>query len=227
MTTAVTTFPALEEQALTWPDIATALLVTDAPSCEAAGGLLRDIKTLRKEIGEFCDPVIEAGLKAHRSALAQKKKLEAPLLSAEKTIDATVGTYIAAERRKQREEEARLAAEQRKADEEARLAEAALLEEAGENEAAEEVIAAPYVAPPPVVQSAVPKMEGVSTRETWSAEVVSLMVLVKAVAEGKAPIAAVEASMTALNGMARAQKGTMQIPGVRAVSKLGMSKRAR
>jgi len=223
MTTAVTTFPALEEKALSWPDIAAALTVTDQPSCEAAGGLLRDIKTLRAEIAESCNPVVNAAHVAHKKAVAQKKRLEAPLIAAEATIKGTMGAYIKEQERIAREHEARLAAEQREREEEARLAEAALLEEAGELEEAEAVLDAPSVAPPPVVQRQVPKMAGVSTRETWSAEVTDLGLLVGAIANGKATVASVTANMTVLNALARSQKGAMKIPGVRAVCKTGVS----
>jgi colicin import membrane protein len=216
-------FPDLEEKAVSWPERAGALAVTDAATFETAGGLLRDIKTLRKEIAESCDPVVKAAHEAHKKAVKQKKDLEAPLLKAEKIIKDRMGEYAEAEERRRREEEARLAAEARAQEEEARLREAEQLEKAGEHEAAEEVISAPSVAPPPVVPRAVPKTAGVSTRENWSAQVTSLEALVKAVAEGKASIGLVQANETALNGMARSLKGSMQVPGVKAICKRGVA----
>jgi hypothetical protein len=81
-------------------------------------------------------------------------------------------------------------------------------------EAAEAVLDAP-VAAERVKMPEVPKADGTSYRETWSAEVVSLAALVKAVAEGKAPIAYLEANTQALNAAARTFKGTVEIPGVR------------
>ncbi len=235
-----------------WPGRAAALLVTDNPSYEVAAGVLVDIKALRKKISESCDPVIAAGLLAHRTALAQKKDLEAPLTAAEATIKSSMGAYTAEQERLRREEERRRAAEERRQEaeqrrliaeaeaarrkeEERRLAEAAALEEAGKAEEAEAVISAPIPEPeippaPPIPAPTpvreMPKAAGVSTRAQWSAEVTDLMTLVKAVAEGKAPLATVMADQTTLNSLARSLKGAMDFPGVRVTSRQVVAARA-
>jgi hypothetical protein len=53
----------------------------------------------------------------------------------------------------------------------------------------------------------------------WYAEVSSLQMLCKAIAEGKQPVTLIQANMTALNSMAKALKSSMNIPGVVAKSK--------
>jgi hypothetical protein len=222
-TAEVIPFPDLQEKAASWPERAGELAVTDAATFQVGGGLLRDIKTLRGEIAESCDPVVKAANAAHKAAVKQKKDLEAPLIEAERIIKDRMGKYADEEERKRREDEARLAAAQRAAEDESRLREATALEEAGEHEAAEEVLSAPSVAPPPVMPRAVPKTEGVSARENWSARVTSMAALVKAVAEGKAPFGLVQATEKALNGLARSLKGSMQVPGVEAVCTRGIA----
>jgi hypothetical protein len=69
---------------------------------------------------------------------------------------------------------------------------------------------------PPV--AAAPRVEGVSFRDTYTAEVFDLMALVRAVATGLAPITLLQVNTTALNGMARALKNALALPGVRVIS---------
>ena len=59
-----------------------------------------------------------------------------------------------------------------------------------------------------------PKTEGVAYIPIYKAKVVNLMELVKAISEGRASLSYIEANMTALNSVARAQKKYFSIPGV-------------
>jgi hypothetical protein len=84
----------------------------------------------------------------------------------------------------------------------------------------------PVYAPAPVTKRVIaPK--GLSSREEWKAEITSLPLLCKAIAEGRAPEHYVQANMTALNQMARANKNSLNVPGVRAVSSTGVAARSR
>ncbi|MFA5323170.1 MAG: hypothetical protein WC373_10910 [Smithella sp.] len=145
-------------------------------------------------------------------------------------------------------EEARLAEErrveqerlesERKAEEDRLLAEAVAAEQRGDTETAEALTAAaeesnaqineiaaavaqePIYVPPVVVSKTVPKMAGGPVyREVWSAEIVDIKSLCMAVATGKASTECVTGNMVALNRMAVALKGTLNIPGVRAYSR--------
>lgn len=222
----LTVAPELEARAVSWPDRAQALAVVDAATCEAAGELLRDIKTLREEIAASTDPVIEAAHKAHKAALAQRKQLEAPLVQAEGTIKGRLAAYVTEQERLRRIVEAQAAAEARRIEEDRRLVEAEALAAAGEAAEAEAVLDAPMPAPPPP-RARVPKVEGVATREVWSAQVTNLMQLVKAIAAGQAPLALVLPNEPALHGQARSLKAQMQIPGVRAVCQRVVAARGR
>lgn len=62
-----------------------------------------------------------------------------------------------------------------------------------------------------------PSAAGISTRETWKAEVYNLPDLIRAVADSKAPSATLMADQRALDNLAKALKEQMNIPGVRAV----------
>lgn len=88
------------------------------------------------------------------------------------------------------------------------------------NDVIASVAAEPIYVAPVVVPKSVPKMAGGPVyREVWAAEVVDIKALCMAVATGKASTECVSGNMVALNRMAVALKGTLNIPGVRAYSK--------
>ena len=66
---------------------------------------------------------------------------------------------------------------------------------------------------------AVERAPGTDSTTTWRAEVTDLRTLIEAVASELTHSRYVVAAQTALNETARAEKGEMSIPGVRAVSK--------
>lgn len=126
----------------------------------------------------------------------------------------------------------------RKAKEERLLEAAAAAEKAGNTEKAEEltvqaietteranqesffVASAPVPIAPVKVQKEVPKLKGGPVyREVWSAEVTDIKALCRAVGAGTVSTEYVTANMPVLNRMATALKGTMNVPGVRPVSR--------
>jgi hypothetical protein len=129
-------------------------------------------------------------------------------------IKAQIVKYREEEERQRRAEEARLRQIARQQEEERRLQEALLAELEGNHEEAEDILAEEVYAVPPIVEKTLPKVEGISTVETWKAEIVDLMALVKAVAEGRAPISLLSGNQTAVNSIAK-HKGTLTYPGIR------------
>jgi hypothetical protein len=146
--------------------------------------------------------------------------------------------HEAAVKRREAEDKARLETERlKKEEEDRRLAEAARLEEEGRKAEADKVLEQPTnvqdvqpdmvpapevpVLSEPLVEK--PQATGISTSKRWSAEVTDFAALVKAVAEKKAPLACLKADGPALNRLAVTLKETFDIPGVRAISKSGMS----
>lgn len=205
----------VSKQALTWPDVVRALVIHDQESMAKANDMRRGIKALRERIAEVFDPIISKAHAAHKEALKGKSDTEAPLVEAEKILAPKMVAYTDEEKRKAKEEEARLQAEARKREEEERLAAAVEAEQNGDKDVAQAIIDAPVIVSK--IKIEIPKVEGFSTRENWSASVVDKLALIKAVAEGRAPLAAVEPCMTFLNSQARSLRGEMRIPGVRAV----------
>lgn len=213
----------LESQALSVPERAKLMTITTAAEYIAAGELLKTVKGLRGEIDSTFDPIISKAHDAHKEALAQKRKVDAPLIEAEGILKPRIATYLREEERKRQEEEMRLQKEARDREEAEQLAKADILHEIGEVEAANQVLKEEIYVPPIVLPSAAPKVAGISMRETWSAQVVDLMTLVKAVAAGTAPIQCLSADTVFLGQQARSMKGALNYPGVKAVMNSNIS----
>jgi hypothetical protein len=68
---------------------------------------------------------------------------------------------------------------------------------------------------------------GIAPREVWRARVTDKAALVAAVAAGKAPLALIEINQTALDGMARALKSELVLPGCEPVRETTIAARGR
>ena len=175
--------------------------------------MLTEIETSRKSITKPLDVAKAAVMDLFRPA-------QTALENGIKHADSLIISYQDQKERERREQEEKLRkqaeAEEKKKkealEERAKKAEASGKAEKAEElrQKAEEVqVVAPILAP------TIQKVEGLSFRENWSAEVIDLMSLVKAVAEGKAPLNFLQANQTVLNSQAKATKDAMQFPGVK------------
>ena len=206
--------------ALTVPEQAKALTVASNEDYAAGESLLATCKQLENEIHATFDPIVEKAHQAHKEAVSQRKKYLDPIEDGRRILKGKMIAYQSEQERKQREEQARLEAEARKRAEDEALALAAQAEAEGDTETAEAIIAEPVQVAPVVAPRTAPAASRLSAgRSVWSAEVVSLMEMVKAVAEGKQPITYLQANEPALNSRARSDKSFMNVPGVRAVER--------
>lgn len=143
---------------------ARAIEITDQDSLDFAALYLTDgIKPALKRIAATFDPIDTAQKAARKITIAERKKLEGPLLEAERIIKTSIGDYQLEQQRVAAAEEAERIRVAREEAEARQLEEAAALEEAGHEEAAIEKLAAPAV-PVVVEKPAAPKAEGVSVR---------------------------------------------------------------
>lgn len=161
---------------------------------------------------------------------SQIDDIKKPVLQAEKddigpynTEKARLGglltTYQAEERRK-REEAERVAREAaQKAAEEEAIQRALDLAAAGEGEAANAALEEPVVAAPVVIPVSAPKPTGSVARKNYKAEVTDFKALVKAVAEGKVPILALQPNEVFIGQQARSMGEAFEgfYPGVKLV----------
>lgn len=220
MTTEIIEREDAKQVALTVPEQAKALTVATLEQYQEGESLLATCKQIETEIHATFDPIVDKAHQAHKEAVAQRKKYLDPIENGRRILKDKMIAFRDEEERKQKEEQARLDAEARKRAEDEQLALAAQLEAEGDKETANAIIAEPVQVAPVAVQKTAPAASRLSAgRSVWSAEVVSLLSLVKAIAEGKQPITLIEPNMTALNGMARSLKGALAIPGVKAVER--------
>lgn len=215
----------LEKEASDVDVQAQGLVIKTQGSYDKANDFLKIIKGLQQQVKDTFGPIIKKAYEAHKEAKNKESMHLEPLLKAETLVKNKMLTFWQEQERIRREAEAKLQAEAEKKRQEA-LAKAAAARAAGKETKAEkyEDKASQIVAP-----TLAPTFDKGSTavRTHWSAEVIDLMTLIKAVVEGKVSIKAIQADMVFLNSQATALKETFNYPGVKAISKGGLSTRTK
>lgn len=212
--------------------------IIDDDAFGKAGSFLSIIKNVRREIDDTFDGPIASAFAAHKAIVAAKRKHSEPVDDAERIVKSKMAAYrqkqedearerqraAEAEARRIQEEARRVAeAEARKKAEEARAAEVARLKAEGDKRAAAAAAKAAIYVPPVVMPLPAPVSvayvapavaAGVSFREKWTASVSDLPALIRAVADGKAPLALLIPDASMLNKHAATYKDKSPIPGV-------------
>lgn len=218
----------LEQKALSWPDKARSLVVTNQRSYDLAGVLIKGIKDLRAEVNDTFDPIIKKNREALETSRAQKAKSADPLDEAERILKSSRVTWS------QEQEQLRLERQQqadREAEEQAakqRAQEMADAKRQGASRVELKALAAqPVMVVPVTVESTVEKVAGISLRDSWSAEVdpaqaksedAALALLIAFVAKNPQFQNMVLKNSPVLNTLARSMKNLFNIPGYRAVN---------
>jgi hypothetical protein len=205
-----------QEQAVALRAKVDALTVTNQASYDLAQSINEQALKNKKAFHAWFDPIDDASKKQRQATIAQGKKIDEPLDYVIATTGSRAAKWMADEREKAAAAQREADAKARKKAEDEQLAAAQLLQDLGMDEAAEEALAAEPVIERQKVVAPV-QAAGASVRTYYSAQVDDLLTLVKAVAEGKAPLACIEASMTYLNGRARLEQGAFNVPGVSVV----------
>jgi len=218
----------VEERSLTLMDEAKAITVTNQKSMDNANDILIAIKGLRKEVADTFGPIISKAHKTHQEALAQKKKLDSPLMAAETAVKRGIVSYIDEQDRKRQVEEARVEAARQDALTalEAERVESDSTADAMKDAGLGDLVfedASQHI-PEPVAQECIPevKLAGGHTQVRWHAELVDKELLIKAVANGQVSSEALTVNMAYLNSRATADKDTFNIPGTKAVKETSM-----
>ncbi|HPD58330.1 MAG TPA: hypothetical protein PKW17_13890 [Smithellaceae bacterium] len=205
------------ERALTVPEKAKAIIIRSNDDFVRAGEILTVIKSLRKEIDATFDPIIKKAFEAHKEAVAQKKKVDAPLVEAEGIVKPRMAAWNAEQERIRREEEERLREIARKEEEERRLKEAIAAEKSGNKEEAEAILETPIEPPPVVIPKTTPKVAGVSFTKQWKFRITD---------PNKIPREYLTPDEVKIGGVVRALKDKANIPGVEVYTVDGVSGRA-
>jgi hypothetical protein len=187
------------------------IAVTDQASYEAAGEILREIASRKKEIKDkFAEPK-KAAAASHKAICNLENELLAKVSEHENSIRQKMAAYWQAEQQ-------RIAAEQerkrKEAEEMARLAMAA--ESSGDTETAAEAIAVAAMTEASVTVA--PKAAGVSMRKVWRAKVIDI---------DKVPREYMTVDQASLDAVAKATKGKIKIPGVEFVEEISATVRAK
>ena len=219
----------LKEQALTVMQRAQLVKITDQPTYDAATSLLlNDIIPFRKKWEAYWNPLRDAAYRSYKGILDKFKDGDAPAEAAERQVKAEIRRWDDEQQRKQEEAQRKAQAEAERQAEEERLRAAIVAEEAG---ASEEEVQGIVMAPVAVVAAPVAptyaKASGVSKRDNWKAKVTDFPALVKAAAKDKSLLAYLEPNDQALNNRAKADKQTLNIPGVVVYNDSIISGRAR
>lgn len=204
---------------------ARAVITTDEQFVEAAE-YRKVINTWKRQALSKLEPVVSAARVAWQAALKLQNEAIAPLDDALGILDRPIADYNDLMERRRREEEERRISEARKKAEDDKLAMAEEADKSGDHERAEAILEQPDAPPPP---PSIPKarVEGVSFRENWKADaMVNMKLLVEAVAKGQIADDVLLPNMPVLNKLAKAYKGNMRIPGVRAICEKVVASRA-
>lgn len=205
------------------------LQIVDQASYDFATQSFKDAATLEKRIVEHYEPLRETTKAAYDTVLDAKKRDLEPVVQVKQILSRSIAAFELEQARERQREQARRDEEALKIAEEKRQKELADAKKAGATKKEiEEIKKAPVEAVSPEVKPTFERSATVSAPiERWSAEVRDLMLLVKAVAAGKQPLNLLLPNQPALNGMARALKNTMGVPGVEAVCEATASVRGR
>lgn len=199
--------------------------IANADQYQNAAEDLRKVKSLGKKL-EDQRKAITGPMDVAKKAVMDFFRAPLNYLDeAETALKAALLTYDREQERLRIEAEAK-AAEAARKEQEKLLARADKAAESGKQEKAEALQTQAAMVAPVVNVAPQTKVSGISSRDNWTAEVTDMLELVKAVAAGQQPLSLLSVDQTKLNGMAKALKQDLMIPGVKAVNKPVISARA-
>lgn len=213
----------IEKESNTWLEKAKVIKIINQESLVAADFLAKEIKrhrtkTVEKELGESK----ASTWNAYQVANNLFNKYVNPLIAAEKAIKNEILVYNrkmeqirheAAEKAQREAEEAAQKERERLNAEAEKAADKGNVEEFERKSfEAEETTSDDFK---PVTQPTQKAPTGTTIREKWVFEVTDLNALIKAVAEGKAPIDCLKANDVYIGQRTRSDKKNLKIPGVR------------
>lgn len=171
------------------------------------------IRELRNEVRKVFEPMKKKAYAAYKEILDQYKKVEAPIIEAEKYCDRLLAEWFAEQRRIREEAERKRleAIRKQKEEEERKLREALEAENAGNKEEAEKIINQVIEAKPPEVKTPEkPKLQGVYSRIDYDFEIIDVT---------KIPREYMIPDETLIRKVIRASKGKVVIPGIKVIAK--------
>jgi hypothetical protein len=203
---------------------ARAFEVVNAETYTAAATELQAIKALRGEVDAAFDPIIADANRAHKTALAQKAKVDEPLVESERIYKAAMAAYATEQKRLQQIEERQLLEQNQaiaKQERQDRVYEAQAY--GASREELKAIAGSPLQIAPVVTTTTVPRVSGISSRSIWRFEVTSKQALDQFIAQNPQFSNLTAPNDAAIGGMARSLKSAMKIPGVRVWEESGIA----
>lgn len=207
---------ALVQQASAMLASAESFRIKTADDYRGAAEALKSVKGRQSELKGLRETITKPMLAALEAARALFRRPEATLADAEQLLKRAMSDFDEEQERQRREV-------QRKLDEAAERERRRLAQQAdravakGDTDKAIELQERAAMVVAPIAQQERASVAGVSRRETWHAEITDLRALVRGIADGRVPLAAIEPNQRFLNGQARALRAELRYPGVRAV----------
>lgn len=193
-----------EERSVVLLETAKNMIIVTNEDRIAAETFIQGVKTLEDEIFKDRD---EPRARAYKEYLYHKSRLDEaikPPQEARKIAKQKCIQWDSDQEALRRQEQLRLEKLAIERAEREALELATTFEESGDKETAEAILEAPLDIAPVVAQKTAPAASRLTAgRSVWSGEVVNLMMLVKAVAEGKEPISLLMINQPNLNNAAK------------------------
>lgn len=187
------------------------LIIRNSDEAALAGVKLRSVKSDLTELDNLLKTMtapMNQALKAAREMFARPKAL---LQRSELNLKNAIQRFQQEQENMRRAEEAKLREAQRKEQEKAD-AKALALRAKGKDERADAVLAA--VPSVPTVILADNRLDGISMRKTWKAEVTDIVALVAYIADHSEMLQFIVVNESQLNAFARSTAGAVPLPGV-------------
>ncbi len=179
------------------------IAVDDYKQYEAAGDLLRDIRSSTKLVEDRVGPLVKIAHSAHKAAKSIENAFVKPLNALSEVLKLKMRALIMREEIRGKDPLAEVELDGEK------LAEAYALAELGKQEEAEALLAEAGVFCPDDLPEGLPKLEGVSIRTVWGW---------KCVDEKKVPRDMLMLDRKKIGGVVRAMKDKTKIKGISAFS---------
>jgi hypothetical protein len=191
---------------------------------QVCGDAMIDIKKRSKSIEEKRKEIVTPLNEALKRVNALFKPPIERLDAIAARISAAMSWYQRRAEEEARQERERLAVEAAKEQERLRKEaekQAVRAEKSGDEQSAAMIRSAAetMTVPAPVVQTSIPKVQGIGYRETWTGEVFDLFALIMAVACGDVPIRVLAPVQSVLNDAAKTAGNQLNWPGVRVIYK--------
>jgi len=200
------------------------LTINNPTDYEGAAEFTKQVKTLNKRIKDYWEPLKKSARASWQTLVDREKELLTPLDKAEAEVKGKMAAY----QRKVQEEKraARMLAERLKKEEADRLlAEATKAADEGRDMESEILFSQAEIieTSKPAVQIQAPTVTGVSTRTMYKARIVNEhLVPVEVAGVTIRPV-----DISAINKLAQASKGKLQIPGIEIYTEDSVSVRTR